>query len=210
MKINKQNPEFKKMIFYIYKEIVNQIKRMRTFIYTIFAAFLIIGCKQLQPDNTSIEESRPLKIKVCKMYSSDFVLLDPNDPGQLMQEFRFNRKGFVNELIRYGLDGEIIGRFDIFGENTPFPMPAKPEYVDTVLTIIDIDSLNIIKSKEIKTYNSQGLLIEVNVFENENILISKNTFNYDQSGMIKEDVYWDVDLDKPKQKIRYEFEYFTD
>jgi hypothetical protein len=48
------------------------------------------------------------------------------------------------------------------------------------------------------------------VFENENILISKNTFNYDENGMIKEDVYWDIDLDKPKQKIRYEFEYFTD
>ena len=198
------------MIFYIYKEIVNQINRMKNYIFILFVTFLIIGCNRVQSDNSINEESKPLKIKVCKMYSSDFVLLDPNDPGQLMQEFRFNRKGFVNELIRYGLDGEIIGRFDILGENTPFPMPSKPEYVDTVLTIIDIDSLDIIKSKEIKTYNSQGLLIEVKVFENENILISKNTFNYDENGMIKEDVYWDIDLDKPKQKIRYEFEYFTD
>ena len=187
-----------------------QIIKMRDYIYIILLLIVFAGCHQTQPENGEINLQQQCKIKVCKMYSSDFVLLDPNERGQLIQEFRFNRKGFVNELIRYGMDGEIISRFDIFGENTPFPMPGKPEFVDTVLTVVNFDSLGVIKGKEVKAYSINGLITEICFYEGKNSLIKKNTYKYNNQDMILEDVYWDVDLDKPKQKIRYEFEYFTD
>lgn len=33
-------------------------------------------------------------------------------------------------------------------------------------------------------------------------------YKYNKQDMIIEDVYWDIDLDKPKQKIRYEYDFF--
>ena len=143
------------------------------------------------------------------MYSSDFVMLDPNDRGLLIQEFRFNRKGFVNELIRYGMNGEVIGRFDIFGENTPFPIPGKPQYTDTAICIIDIDKSGVIKSKEKKVYNSEGYLTKIEFYKGDSELLKKNTYKYNSTGYIIEDIYWDVDLDTPKQKMLYKYEYFS-
>ncbi len=183
---------------------------MRYYIYIIALFLFFAGCRQHQPKNSDIKLQKPWDIRVCKMYSSDFVLLDPSEKGQLIQEFRFNRNGFVNELIRYGMDGEIISRFDISGENTPFPLPGKPQFVDTVLTVVNFDSLGIVVGKEVKVYSPKGLIVEVRFYEGENQLIRKNTYKYNTQDMILEDVYWDVDLDRPKQKIRYEFEYFKD
>lgn len=178
---------------------------------TIYIAFIIllVGCQQ--PQHNTTEVMTPINsgiIKSCKMFSSDFVLLDPNDNGLLIQEFKFNRKGFVNELVRYGMNGEVIGRFDIFGENTPFPMPGKPQFTDTAICIVDIDNLGVVKSKESKAYNSKGFLIKVEFYKGDSNLLKKNTYKYNDAGYIIEDVYWDVDLDAPKQKMLYRYEYF--
>lgn len=181
---------------------------MRHYIY-IFFFVAFAGCNNPKESNNIVQENKSTHIKVCKVYSSDFVLLDPNDKGQLIQEFRFNKNGYVNELIRFNMEGEVIGKFDIFGEHTLFPMQGKPEFVDTVLTVLNLDSLEQIIGKEVKYYNNDGLLIEVKYFEDENKLVRKNTYTYDMQGMIKEDIYWDIELNKPKQKIKYEFEYFT-
>lgn len=184
----------------------------------IITTIILFGCNQNSKNtDTLIENSESSfsieenwNIKICKMYQSDFVLIDPNEKGQLIQEFRFNKEGYVNELIRYGIDGEIISRFDIYGEHTPFPLPGKPEFMDTVLTVFNFNTSGMVSGKEVKIYNETGLLIQVDFFEGEDSLVKRNTYNYDKNNMIKEDVYWDVELDKPKQKIRYEFEYFID
>lgn len=182
----------------------------------VIIALIISSCVQnsketeINNDGSEANVGKEWNIKVCKMYQSDFVLIDPNEKGQLIQEFRFNKEGFVNELIRYGIDGEIVGRFDIYGEHTPFPLPGKPEYTDTVLTVFNFDTSGMVAGKEIKIYNEIGLLTQVDFYAGEDSLIKRNTYKYDKNNMIQEDVYWDVDLDKPKQKIRYEFEYFID
>jgi hypothetical protein len=184
---------------------------MSTKLFLIAALLLFfIACKQNKPSQSNAQQNTPIKLKTCKIYSSDFVLLDPNDKGQLMQEFRFNKLGYVNELIRYGLDGEILGTFDIRGQNNPFPFPEKPSYFDTVLTVLTIDSLDIIKQKEVKIYNTQGLLIETRFYNETNNLTRKNTFTYDTLGLIQQDLYWDIELNKPKQMIRYEYEFNAD
>ncbi len=182
---------------------------MRNSIYAILVLLVFTGCDQMQSANGDNNLPQAHNIRFCRIYSSDFVLLNPDEKGQLIQEFRFNQKGFVNELIRYGMDGEVIGKFDITGENTPFPISGKPEFVDTMLTVFNIDTLGVIKGKEVKTYNTNGLIIEVRFYRGENELVKKNTYKYNNQNMILEDVYWDVDLDKPKQIIRYEFEYFA-
>jgi len=181
-------------------------KQYYIFLMVVFFA----ACQQKNTDDSNRNEVKELNIQVCKIYSSDFVLLDPNDKGLLIQEFRFNRQGYVNELIRYGIDGEILGKFDIYGENTPFPMPGKPEYVDTALVVVNIDSIGGIIGSEVKIYNANGLLTEVRFYEGESTLVKKNTYKYNSKGIIQEDIYWDVELNKPKQIIRYEFEYFID
>jgi len=182
---------------------------MKNILYVVIVIFLT-GCLQAEKDSNTALSNDLGVIKVCKMYSSYFVLLDPNDKGLLIQEFRFNRKGFVNELIRYGIDGEVIGRFDIFGENTPFPMPGQPQFTDTAIIVLDIDSLSEVISKEKKVYNSEGFLMRVEFFVGEDSLTRKNTYKYNSEGYILEDIYWDVDIDKPKQKILYKYEYYSD
>lgn len=181
---------------------------MKNILY-IVSIILFVGCQQTQQDIKKAVSDEFGVIKACKMYSSDFVLLNPDDKGLLIQEFRFNSKGYVNELIRYGIDGEIVGRFDIFGKNTPFPLPGKPQFIDTAIVVLDIDRLSVIKSKEKKVYNSEGFLMRVEFYKGKNELIRKNTYIYNREGFILEDVYWDVDLNKPKQKILYKYEYFS-
>ncbi len=97
---------------------------MRNILYILFFSSILLGCLQNNSNKNKEEKlSQNQKISVCKIYTADFVLLDPDDKGLLLQEFRFNKKGFVNELIRYDLNGDVLGKFDIFGEHTPFPMP---------------------------------------------------------------------------------------
>ena len=182
---------------------------MKNFYYIL--TIILVGACSHQKQSDQFKEADAMRnIKSCKVYSSEFVLFDPNDKGILIQEFNFNKKGFVNELIRYDMNGEVIGEFDIYGENNPFPMPSNPEYVDTLLTVINYDSLGVIINKEVKQYNIYGWLAMVEFYDGDSTLVKKNTYKYNNFGIIKEDVYWDVELNKPKQKIRYEFEYFTD
>lgn len=163
----------------------------------------------LSKDGKDIYVGTPL-IKSCKMYSADFVALNPNDSGQLIQKFNFNRKGFVNELIRYGLNGEVVEKFDILGNNTMFPLPEKPQYMDTVLTTFEMDSLGKTSQIEVKKYNKDGLLIESSYFDGDNKLLRKNTYQYNELRLITKDIYWDVELAMPLQVIRYEYELFKE
>lgn len=180
---------------------------MRAILFISLFLTCFWGCINETPKKKLSQQNDTLLIKNCKIYSSDFVLLNPDEKGQLIQEFCFNDSGFVTELIRYGLDGKIVGRFDISGQSTPFPLPENPIFIDTVLIHTEVDSLGNIIHKEVKTYNKKGLLTEVKYYQEANKLVQKNTYLYDTLGLIKEDVYWDVELNKPKQKIRYEFEF---
>ncbi|MBI9067390.1 MAG: hypothetical protein JEZ09_08870 [Salinivirgaceae bacterium] len=184
---------------------------MKNLIYIFLLSAFIYSCS---PSNTKSGQSptiaEDLKISACRIYTADFVMIDPNDKGLLLQEFLFNKKGFVHEFIRYDINGEITDKFDLYGELTPFPTYANPEYIDTVLMVIEIDSIGEIMRKELKTYNSDGLLIESSFYGKFDVLQSKNTYEYNNNGMIICDIYWDVELMKPKQIVRYEYEYFSD
>lgn len=184
---------------------------MRNLIYMILFLLSAAACTNTPQKKQSLPLTKdmPQQIKACKIYSSDFALLNPEERGTLIQEFRFNKKGFVNELIRYGLEGEVLARFDISGENTPFPLPGMREYMDTVLTIVELDELGIITHKEIRTYNADGFLIEVTQRDADNKISNKNTYEYHSNGLIHKDIYWDTELDKPKQIIWYEYEFIA-
>jgi hypothetical protein len=168
------------------------------------------SCQNPVPEKEKDSYTSIPTIKSCKVYSADFVALNPTDSGQLIQKFNFNRKGFVNELVRYGLNGEVIEKFDITGNNTLFPLPGKPQYMDTVLTTFDMDSIGKMNQKEIKKYNKDGLLIECSYFDGENKLLRKNTYQYNELRLIAKDIYWDVELGAPQQVIRYEYELFKE
>ncbi len=150
------------------------------------------------------------KIKVCRIYSSDFELLDTTKQGQLYQEFYFNRDGFVRELVRYDNQGQILGRFEISGEDTPFPIPGNAVYVDTVLTIATLGEGGHLRETELKRYNHLGLLTETCIYDSNDVMVRKNSYNYNQWGYIIEDIYWDIELNTPAQVIRYEYEYYPD
>jgi hypothetical protein len=159
-----------------------------------------------QRSKVQSDKEKPL-ISSCKIYTYDFEFSDENNPGQLMQEFRFNKQGHVNELIRYGIQGEIVSRFDISGNSNPFPISDKPQYIDTVLTIIDLDPSGNVRQKEVKKYNLEGLIVSSEIFIGDDSLIRRNTYNYNNLGLITEDIYWDIDLQKPRQVIRYKYEF---
>jgi hypothetical protein len=181
---------------------------MKYILYVIVLVVFVRCSVSDDNDGKAVESHKTDIIKSCKMYSSNFVILDPDDAGVLIQEFRFNKKGFVNELIRYDINGKIIGRFDILGENTPFTTHNKPQFTDTVIAITNIDSLGVVEDRSLKTYNKKGLLVKEEFFENDSNLVKKNTYKYNSDNLILEDIYWDIEMDKPKQKIRYEYEYY--
>jgi len=163
-----------------------------------------ISCQNTSKQNST--ENAP-KIKVCKVYSSDFGLLDNESPGQLIQEFHFNNDGHVRELRRFGIDGSMIGRFEIDGQSSPFPLEKNNDFVDTTITEVDFGTMGDTRKKEIKTYNKKGLLIEVRLYNQADSLKQKNTYEYNKEGYISKDVYWDNELNAPIEVINYRYEY---
>ncbi len=179
---------------------------MKYYIYILLVIIFTTACNSFKDKTTN---NAP-KIKKCKIYSSNFAFSDSLDKGMLIQEFRFNKNGYTNELIRYDLDGNVIGKFDITGQNNPFPLPEKLQYIDTVLTMIEFDSIGEIKEKTIKTYNSKGLISEILYYDGDSLLIKKNTYQYNKYGLVTEDIYWDLGINTPKQKIIYEYEFYSE
>jgi hypothetical protein len=179
--------------------------RYYNYILVVAAVVLVVACNSNESKTTSTDAP---KIKKCKIYSSDFSFSDSIETGMLIQELRFNKNNCANELIRYDFNGNVVGRFDITGQNNPFPLPEKLQYIDTILTMIEFDSLGGVKEKTIKTYNSKGLLSEVLYYDGDSLLIKRNTYKYNKYGLITEDVYWDISLNIPKQKIIYEYEFY--
>lgn len=152
-------------------------------------------------------ESKQRTIKTCKVYSSDFVLLDDESPGIIIQEFQFNDAGQVSKLIRYGNDGEITSTFDINGEESPFPLAIHSEFTDTTISHTDYGTMGDVRKTEVMEYNEAGYLQEIRLYNSIDSLKQKNTYKYNEEGYIQKDIYWDVELDAPMQVINYEYEY---
>lgn len=172
-----------------------------------FFVFLVAcsGHKKPIPENNTV-----LKIKSCKVYTADFGLLDEGSPGLLIQEFRFNKEGFVRELIRYDNMGNVTGNFEITGTESPFPLPDKPEFMDTTIINEEYGTMGDLRKKEIKSYNSNGLLTEVRLFNSQDSLKQKNTYEYNPEGYVSKDIYWDVELNTPIQVINYVYEFYPE
>lgn len=185
---------------------------MKKLIPYLLLIFMVWSCSQpVKEHNQKITApiNDTMLMKACCIYSSEFAILDPNDAGRLIQEYRFNKRGFVNELIRYGMDGSIIAQFDIYGEENPFPSPGNLVYVDTVLTLINLDTQGEISKKEVNKYNDKGLLNESTLYSINDEMIQKNTYEYNAENRIIKDIYWDVELNEPMQVVRYEYTFFT-
>jgi hypothetical protein len=183
---------------------------MRPIIYILLLSLGFVSCNTPVPDTTKNQHQSNPPIKKCKIYSSDFVALNPDDKGQLIQVFAFNRQGFVNELVRYDIEGKVIEKFDIKGNNTLFPIPNTLQFIDTLVTTFDMDSLGELHQKEVKQYNSNGLLVELSYFDGQNKILKRNTYQYDSLNLITKDIYWDIELNIPRQVIRYEYEFFSE
>jgi len=169
----------------------------------VLAVLILLGACHRENNTTKMHP----KIKSCKVYSSDFEILDNKNKGQLIQEFRFNKDGHVRELIRYGMQGEIISRFDIFGESSPFPVTDSPQFVDTTITSTELGLMGDIRVKETKHYNQSGKITDILVYNGNDSLVQKNTYEYNPEGYIVKDIYWDVELNVPAQVMNYEYQY---
>lgn len=174
------------------------------YIITITSAICLYNCNNFGKTHNKKQKI----VKICKIYSSDFEVLDTTLPGQLIQEYYFNRDGYVRELIRYGSQGEVIGRFKIDGTDSPFPQPVNPLVTDTVITSKNYSKNGILRDIEIKHYNSKGLIEEICYYDTANNITKRNTFKYNNYGYIIEDIYWDIELEIPAQVIRYKYEYY--
>lgn len=174
--------------------------------YTLLLLIVLV-CFSCQNEPNSANSKNPVKIKICKVYSSDFGLLDTDSPGQLIQEFHFNKDGHVRELRRFGSDGKIINRFEIDGETSPFPLDKSNEFIDTTVTNVEYGTMGDTRKKEVKTYNKNGLLVEVKLYNQADSLKQKNTYEYNKEGYISKDIYWDIELNIPIEVINYRYEY---
>ncbi len=177
---------------------------MRPVIYIIIVC-LLVGCADNKKNHNMYKQ-----VQSCMVYTSDFALLDPNDLGMLIQKFEFNGHGFVCEMVRYGFNGEIVGRFKIDGNECPLPIPDMVSYKDTTVEFKELNPNGLLISKLVKSFNTDGMLTAIEETDGKGVLLRKNTYTYNERGLISQDIYWDVDLDLPTHKINYVYEYYSD
>ena len=65
-----------------------------------------------------------------------------------------------------------------------------------------------IQRRDIFTYDSVGNETAIQTYDSLNVLIDKITYSYDQYGNVIQDVYWNSVTNKPKQSIKYTYEYY--
>ncbi len=178
---------------------------------------LIIQACQTDSANQNIETEKAEKnniyqeknVKLMYQYAHDLAFYAPEDKGRLIQTTHFNEKGEVIKIVRYDKTGKICFSEKIDPDNTkPEINRQKTNLRDDSVTVKNFNPEGKLVDRASKTYNEQGQKTSLTRVDKNGKVIEKITYKYYPNGLIKQDIYWNPDIDKPEQIINYEYEYF--
>lgn len=186
------------------------------FRFTLLFIFVLTltGCNlasDKELDDIGVEENVYAKYHVEKMmqYTNDLAFIEPNNIGRLLQITTFNKKGQEIKIVRFDKSGNICFTEDI----NPIVEQGKNkvdelEILDDSITVTTLNPEGKPIDKISHTYNDEKQIISTIRIDKDGVLAEKMTFEYYSNGLIKKDIYWNVDLNKPEQIITYQYEYF--
>ncbi len=148
-------------------------------------------------------------VKIMYQYAHDLAFFAPDDKGRLIQTTHFNENGEVIKIVRYDKTGKICFSEKIDPEKTkPGKSLQKTNFRDDSLTVKNYNPEGKLVDRASKTYNEQGQKTSLTRVDKNGKTIEKITYKYYPNGLIKQDIYWNPEIDKPEQIINYEYEYF--
>lgn len=175
-------------------------------------AILIISCETTVKQELQGAHSKNLyeKYHVKKMiqFTHDLAFIEPENLGRILQTTTFNKKGEVIKIIRYDKSGNICFTENIDPELEKGKNKLKKKGYEDSLTVTNLNPAGQTIEKISHTYNEQKKIISTIRTDKDGVLVEKMTFEYYPNGLIKKDIYWNVELDKPEQIINYQYEYY--
>ncbi|MFO7862518.1 MAG: hypothetical protein R6U85_00820, partial [Salinivirgaceae bacterium] len=76
------------------------------------------------------------------------------------------------------------------------------------LTVKNFDPDKELINKVAYTYNENGNKSGMIKYNADDSVTAKATYKYYPNGLVKQDIYWNVDIDKPEQIITYRYEFY--
>lgn len=201
------------MLFLTYFSLKNRDMRLTL----LFTALLLIGACQKEADNQKNASSKHQEnnlykkyhVKKMNQYAQDLAFYEPNDRGRIIQTYSFNKQGQIIKVIRYDKSGNICftEEIDPDTESGDNKLIVKESESDS-LTIRNFGPEGELRDKVSYRYNDKGLK-EAMIRKNKNgKVVEKITYKYYPNGLLKQDIYWNMDIEKPEQIINYEYEYY--
>ncbi|PLX20235.1 MAG: hypothetical protein C0599_09440 [Salinivirgaceae bacterium] len=185
-------------------------------VIVLFSVVIFLGaCNHSSDKSTDATQQRDnvyAKNHVKKMiqYSHDLAFIEPDNIGRIIQTTTFNKEGEEIKIVRYDNNGNICFTEEINPDLEKGKNKAKEiKGRDDSITVTNLNP----EGKPIEmishTYNDLKQIISTMRRDKDGVLVEKMTFEYYPNGLIKKDVYWNVELDKPEQIINYKYEYFN-
>jgi hypothetical protein len=183
-------------------------------LYLLVIAFLLVAC-QSESDKKDISNTKEdnvyAKYHVKKMiqYSHDLAFIEPQNIGRIIQITSFNKEGQEVKIIRYDNNGNICFTEEIDpnlekGKNKANELKGLGDSITVTNLNPEGNPIDRISHK----YNDLKQIVSTIRRDKDGVLVDKMTFEYYPNGLIKKDIYWNVELNKPEQIINYKYEYY--
>ncbi len=162
-----------------------------------------------QPQKKTENLYQKYHVKKMMQYAHDLAFYEPEDKGRLIQSYFFNENGEIIKVIRYDKGGNICYKEEIDPEKDAGSNKLNvKEHKNDSLTIKNYTPQGELRDKVAHKYNDKGLKKSM-VRKNDNgKVVEKITYKYYPNGLLKQDIYWNMDIEKPEQIINYEYEYY--
>lgn len=185
-----------------------------SYLLVVFATLTLIACNSSKnQDNVDKYNSEnPYKnLGVSKMiqYAHDLAFIKVDEIGRPIQTTYFDSEGRITKIERYDISGDICDSKKYSSDKTQTNETLENTQIkNDSLTVKIFNPQGELLNKITHTYNGQGKKTSRIKFDNHERLIEKTTYTYYENGLIKQDIYWNTDIDKPEQIINYKYEFY--
>lgn len=188
--------------------------KIKSFILIATVSLFLFACKNSnEQKNAKIHTPENLykKFQVSKMiqYAHDLAFVKADEIGRPIQTTYFNNEGQILKIERYDNSGNICDSKVFSSQDAQPESTVEPKQLENdSLTVKSFSPSGELINKTTHTYNNYGQKTSMLKYDNNGKLIDKITYTYYENGLIKQDVYWNTEIDKPEQIINYKYEFY--
>jgi hypothetical protein len=157
---------------------------------------------------TSAENKyKTLEVSNITQYAQDLAFYDSTNIGRRIQTTNFDTTGRMIKITRYDKIGDICYTEHITPTDENPDKSYKQRISSDTLTIKNFDPDDELINRVAYTYNENGNKKSMIKCNAEDSVTAKTTYKYYPNGLLKQDIYWNVDINKPEQIITYKYEF---